>query len=189
MLELEIKMKYTLTGKIDPKNDGTLGWYLEKYEVSARVEYLEADDLELESLEGGSELYIEKHFSCVRNKLFNLIGGPQEFGPNGIYYAGANEHLISLEGAPLKIYNFYSDNNRSLISLEGIGRKYLKEVKNLNLNRCPIFKNILGLCLIKNLTMLVSEQKEIRKMLGFKGEVLEAQEWLIENGYKQFAKL
>jgi len=186
-------LQYSIATRIDRDSDGTLNYYIQKYNIPSQIEYLEADELELTSLEGGDKLlHIEKHFGCTTNKLVNLIGGPQHFGQSASYYCGGNDYLISLEGAPLLINYFSSDNNTSLKTLEGIGRKYLKEVEHLNLKNCRISNNILGLCLIKNLKELYDNSRNqilTKIAFEFKGEVLEAQEWLIENGYKQLAKL
>lgn len=65
-------------------------------------------------------------------------------------------------------------------------------------DNCPIESNVLGLILIKNLEKFSFEdfkgevhpvQNIINKHLKGSRDVLECQEELIENGYKQYAKL
>lgn len=156
---------------------------------------------------------VVNEFICSNTHLISLEGAPIECqtfycninmlqenglkgGPEIVHkvYQCEKCSLTSLMYAPKKVEVFGAQNN-DITSLEGIGRKYLKECKLINLDKNKIQSNILGIVLIKDLTLLTATGETwfyIRKMIEFnkaEKDVLEAQEWLIEQGKKQLAKL
>jgi hypothetical protein len=102
--------------------------------------------------------------------------------------------LTSLEGAPFKTYNFLGSGCTSLRSLEGIGKDYLKEVNDVfSISNTGIKSNILGLLKVRNLKAIsITDDKKLEEIINRHLEtkdIIECQEELIENGYKEFAKL
>lgn len=152
-------------------------------------------------------------FNCSNNQLISLEDAPKECGkfycninmlkenglkggPEIVYdvYQCERCSLTSLMYAPMKVKVFDAQNN-DITSLEGIGRKYLKECQIINLDKNQIQSNILGIVLIKDLKLIDATGETwfyIKKMIDFNKtgkDVLEAQEWLIEQGKKQLAKM
>ena len=73
----------------------------------------------LTSLEGGPQS-VGMHFDCYNNRLTSLEGGPQSVG---MHFGCSNNPLTSLKGAPQSVDgNFYCEDT-SLTSLEGAPRK------------------------------------------------------------------
>jgi hypothetical protein len=106
--------------------------------------------------------------------------------------------LNTLDGSVMKVNLLDCEDCPELTSLSGIGRKYLKEINTLYLTT-TITSSVLGLFLVKNLTQLnynKFENENLATVLiacgNMKGEgkdVLEMKEYLISNGYKEYAKL
>lgn len=137
-------------------------------------------------------------FSMYGTGLTSLENGPVEAKR---YHANYNS-ISSLEYGPMKCEGFQAFNN-DLISLEGIGRKYLKECKELDVGFNPFKSNLLGVFLVKGLDSLTLFQPsdvngfvvELKKVCRIiydhfeEKDLLECQEELISKGYKDYAKL
>jgi len=127
-------------------------------------------------------------------ELFNmdLIRLPVKFGKVGGSFSCFDNKLTSLEGAPSQVGRYFACSYNQLTSLVGI-HKIIKSCKEIYLYGNPIKEGGLGLLLIKDLEIIVSELPAleiIRKYLG-KGKrgMIDCQTELIKAGYKDFAKL
>lgn len=151
---------------------------------------------DISSLEGSPRI-VRGQFSIIDGyNLTSLKGGPLEAQK---FECSENRHLISLEGAPQIVHEYFDASFCKITSLEGIGRKYLKDCKELDVGGNPITSNILGVILIKNLEDFYCDSQIFKSNKRFKKifvdfnrnghQVLECQEWLIENGFKELAKL
>jgi hypothetical protein len=140
---------------------------------------------------------------CCRNNLLTSLEFCASYVGEG--FDCANNEITSLEYAPEKIGRSFFCGQNPISSLSGIGRKYLKEIPGgiLNTYGCPIVSNVLGIFLIKGLTQfrMVSEigsskldqrykvHKLLRRLIEEETDILDAQEELITNGFKEYAKL
>lgn len=152
-------------------------------------------------------------FYCSGTQLISLEGAPKECdefycninmlkddglkgGPEIVHkvYQCEKCSLTSLMYAPMKVEVFDAEDN-IITSLAGIGRKYLKNCTLMNLEKNKIQSNILGLVIVEDLSVLniFGENRFFcLKMLEFAKngrDVLEAQEWLLDQGKKELAKM
>ena len=145
---------------------------------------------ELASLNGAPSR-VNGSFYCAHNKLTSLKGAPSHVG--GGFYCRGNE-LTSLEGAPSHVGGgFYCANNK-LTSLKDV-HKHIAEIKGIFYAiENPIESHVLGLLLIKGVTRVYLDNKQVAEILNRhlgKGRagMLMAQEELIEAGLEEFAQL
>ena len=131
------------------------------------------------------------NFSCHSNKLTSLEGAPSHV--DGGFYCSDNE-LTSLEGAPSHVGgDFYCSYNK-LTSLKDV-YKHITEIKGIFYAlKNPINSHVLGLLLIKGVTEVRLDNKQVTEILNRhlgKGRagMLMAQEELIEAGLEEFAQL
>jgi hypothetical protein len=145
----------------------------------------------LTSLEGApSSTHDFLCFSC--NSLTSLKGAPTN-STHKFDCSFCND-LSSLEGAPSSTHNFDCSYCSSLTSLKGIGKDYLTVINEIFYgDKSGIKSNILGLLKVKNLKVLsITDDKKLEEIINRHlktKNILECQEELIENGYKEFAKL
>ena len=146
---------------------------------------------ELISLEGAPS-HVDGGFLCSNNKLTSLEGAPSHVC--GGFYCSHNE-LTSLEGAPSHVNgNFDCAYNNKLTSLKDV-HKHITEIRGkfYAVNN-PIESHVLGLLLIKGVTEVRLDNKQVEEILNRhlgKGRagMLMAQEELIEAGLEEFAQL
>ena len=111
------------------------------------------------------------------------------------YFDCSNRGIITLKFAPKYVGGYFNCYNTKITSLKGIGKDYLKEVKGIiYLNDCHELKsNMLGLLLVKGLQRIYFDNNEIEEIFNrhLQGErdILDAQEELITEGFKEYAKL
>ena len=126
-------------------------------------------------------------FSCRNNKLTNLKGGPDMVLQK---YTAADNQISSLEGMPSKVGVFDLRDNK-LTSLEGI-HKIIKSADAIILTKNPIKSHILGLLKIKSLQWVKFDDETVENIMneGLKsGDILKAQQELIDAGFEEMAKL
>ena len=126
-------------------------------------------DKELTSLEGAPS-YVRRSFSCINNQLTSLRGAPSHIG--GHFYCSCNR-LTSLK-----------DVHKQIVEIRGIFECRIN----------PIESHVLGLLLIKGVTEVRLDNKQVEEILNRhlgKGRagMLMAQEELIEAGLEEFAQL
>ena len=150
----------------------------------------DCDNNEFISLEGGPSR-VDGSFSCHHNQLTSLKGAPSHVGAD---FSCSNNQLASLQGAPCRVVgNFYCTSNR-LTSLKDVHRQ-ITEIRGVFACRQnPIKSHVLGLLLIKGITEIQLDHKQVGEILNKhlgKGRVgmLMAQEELIEAGLEEFAQL
>lgn len=147
-----------------------------------------ATNCKLTSLEGLKSRWLEE-LDVSDNELTSLKGLPEDI--NNLDASG--NKLTSLEGLSPHAVECNLRKNKTLTSLEGIGTKYLKSCKELNLQGCPITKNALGLVLIHGLERFLADFKGseiIHKYIGGGHDaVIDCQHELIEAGYEDLAEL
>ena len=139
----------------------------------------------------GAPSHVGGGFYCRGNGLTSLEGAPSHVG--GGFYCSSNE-LTSLKGAPSHVGGgFYCYNNK-LTSLKDV-HKHITEIKGIFYAiRNPIKSHVLGLLLIKGVTEVHLDNKQVAEILNRhlgKGRagMLMAQEELIEAGLEEFAQL
>jgi len=144
----------------------------------------------LTSLEGAPR-HIDVGIYCSHNELTSLEGAPSHV--NGNFDCTYNE-LTSLEGAPSRVDGNFSCSVNKLASLKDV-HKHITEIRGkfYALNN-PIKSHVLGLLLIKGVTEVRLNNKQVKEILNRhlgKGRVgmLMAQEELIEAGLEEFAQL
>lgn len=144
----------------------------------------------LTSLEGAPR-HVGAHFDCGRNQLTSLEGAPRHVGDD--FYCYHNQ-LTSLQGAPRHVGgSFYCPNNK-LTSLKGVHKQIAEIQGRFACTQNPIESHVLGLLLIKGITEIHLDHKQVREILNRhlgKGRagMLQAQEELIEAGLEEFARL
>ena len=144
----------------------------------------------LTSLEGAPS-HVSGNFDCSVNKLTSLEGAPSHVSGN--FYCSVNK-LTSLEGAPSHVGGDFYCSYNELTSLKDV-YKHVTEIKGIfYANENPIESHVLGLLLIKGVTEVRLDNKQIEEILNRhlgKGRagMLMAQEELIEAGLEEFAQL
>ena len=130
-------------------------------------------------------------FYCSYNELTSLTGAPSHVG--GHFYCYYNE-LASLAGAPSHVGSAFYCYNNELASLKDV-YKHVTEIKGIfyAVNN-PIKSHVLGLLLIKGVTEVRLDNRQVGEILNRhlgKGRagMLMAQEELIEAGLEEYAKL
>jgi len=135
---------------------------------------------------------IKVNFSCSHTKITSLEFAPQYVGG---YFSCFGTKITTLEFAPQYVGGSFGCSDTKITSLKGIGKDYLKEVKGIiYLNDCHELKsNMLGLLLVKGLQRIYFDNNEIEEIFNrhLQGErdILDAQEELITEGFKEYAKL
>ena len=144
----------------------------------------------LTSLDGAPS-HVGNDFYCYSNWLTSLEGAPSHVGGN--FYCSYNK-LTSLTGTPSHVGgSFYCDDNE-LTSLKDV-HKHITEIKGeFYAIKNPIKSHVLGLLLIKGVTGVHLDNKQVAEILNRhldKGRagMLMAQEELIEAGLEEFAQL
>jgi len=111
----------------------------------------------------------------------------------GGFYCAYNE-LTSLEGAPSHVDGYFNCSVNELTSLKDV-HKHITEIRgNFYAVNNPIKSHVLGLLLIKGVTRVYLDNKQVEEILNRhfgKGRagMLMAQEELIEAGLEEFAQL
>ena len=145
---------------------------------------------ELTSLEGAPS-HVNGNFDCSVNLLTSLEGAPSHVGG---YFSCSVNNLTSLDGAPSHAGGSFYCAFNELTSLKDV-HKHIAEIKG---EFCavanPINSHVLGLLLIKGVTKVQLDNKQVEEILNRhfgKGRVgmLMAQEELIEAGLEEFAQL
>ncbi len=145
---------------------------------------------ELTSLVGAPS-HVGAHFYCSHNELTSLVGAPSHVGAH--FYCSANK-LTSLNGAPSHVNGNFDCSLNKLTSLKDV-YKHIAEIKGkFYAIENPIKSHVLGLLLIKGVTGVHLDNKQIEEILNKhlgKGRagMLMAQEELIEAGLEEFAQL
>jgi hypothetical protein len=142
----------------------------------------------LTSLEGAPK-EVGGNFFCSFNQLTSLKDAPSKVGGS---FSCLYNQLTSLEGAPEEINGAFNCHDNKLTSLKDI-HKQIKKIDGIFFaNTNPIKSHILGLLLIKGITKVKLDNKEvediINKYLGI-GDIFSAQEELIDAGLEEYAKL
>jgi len=138
----------------------------------------------------GAPSHVGGSFYCSSNELTSLEGAPSHVG--GDFSCSVNQ-LTSLEGAPSHVGSFYCSYNK-LTSLKDV-HKHIAEMKGaLYASDNPIKSHVLGLLLIKGVTEVYLDNKQVKEILNRhlgKGRagMLMAQEELIDAGLEEFAQL
>ena len=136
---------------------------------------------------------IKGDFDCSDIHLISL-----EFAPQSVegYFDCSRTNITSLEFAPKFVGGFFNCSSTKITSLKGIGKNYLKEVKDyIGFLSCRELKsNMLGLLLVKGLQEIeFNIKEEIEKIfnrhLTGERDILDCQEELITKGFKEYAKL
>ena len=144
----------------------------------------------LTSLEGAPSC-VGGGFYCSYNQLTSLEGAPSRV--NGGFDCAYNE-LTSLAGAPSRVNGNFNCSNNELASLKDV-YKHVTEIKGkFYAIKNPIKSHVLGLLLIKGVTEVRLDNKQVKEILNShlgKGRagMLMAQEELIEAGLEEFAQL
>ena len=131
------------------------------------------------------------NFFCANNRLTSLEGAPSHV--DGYFNCSVNE-LTSLAGAPSHVGGDFSCYNNELTSLKDV-YKHVTEIKGtFYAIKNPIKSHVLGLLLIKGVTEVRLDNKQVEEILNRhfgKGRagMLMAQEELIEAGLEEFAQL
>ena len=112
-----------------------------------------------------------------------------------VNFSCSHTKITSLEFAPQYVGGSFGCSDTKITSLKGIGKDYLKEVKGIiYLNDCHELKSsMLGLMLVKELQRIYFDNNEIEEIFNrhLQGErdILDCQEQLITEGFKEYAKL
>ena len=136
--------------------------------------------------------YVGGNFSCDTTDITSLKFAPKHVGGN--FNCGSTK-ITSLEFVPQSVGGSFGCSDTKITSLKGIGKDYLKEVRGeIYLNDCHELKsNMLGLMLVKGLLGIEFNNNEIEEIFNrhLQGErdILDCQEELITNGFKEYAKL
>ena len=144
----------------------------------------------LTSLEG-TPSHVDGGFNCSNNELTSLVDAPSHVG--GIFYC-SNNNLTSLEGAPSRVDGYFNCSNNELTSLKDV-HKHIAEIKGIFYAiENPIESHVLGLLLIKGITEVRLDNKQVKEILNrhlgkWRAGMLMAQEELIEAGLEEFAQL
>ncbi len=144
----------------------------------------------LTSLEGVPR-HIDVGIYCSYNKLTSLEGAPSHVGGD---FDCSHNNLTSIEGAPSHVDGGFSCSHNKLTSLKDV-HKHITEIKGIVCAlKNPINSHVLGLLLIKGITKVRLDNKQVEEILNRhlgKGRVgmLMAQEELIEAGLEEFAQL
>ena len=133
-------------------------------------ELFEEEERSILSVMGKQPMHFNGHFSCSIKKL------------------------TSLKGAPSSVSGYFSCYNNKLTSLHNIHKQIKKIYRYANFIRNPIKSHVLGLLLIKGVTEVKLDNKQVEEILNRylgKGRagMLMAQEELIEAGLEEFAQL
>ena len=130
-------------------------------------------------------------FNCSDTRLTSLKGAPSHV--DGYFYCSDNR-LTSLEGAPSHVGGSFSCSVNKLASLKDV-QKHITEIRGkFYAVGNPITSHVLGLLLIKGVTRVYLDNKQVEEILNRylgKGRagMLMAQEELIEAGLEEFAQL
>ncbi len=131
------------------------------------------------------------NFKCSNSRLASLEGAPSRV--NGDFYCYNNE-LASLAGASSHVGGDFYCYNNLLTSLKDV-HKIFDEVKGVfDVRGNSIKSHVLGLLLIKGVTRVYLDNKQVEEILNRhlgKGRagMSQAQEELIEAGLEEFAQL
>ena len=181
-------------GFADREARGQLSYYMLDKRIPKHIGKLEADAVDLTSLQGGPERVLTI-FNVKDNNLRDLKGGPTHVGT----YFCRNNGLTSLEGAPEFCGTFNCADN-DITSLAGIGSKYLQRCNDLVLTHNPIKGRILGTLKIKDLRSLSFDvglpQEAVKAfvillpyLIKTERDILDAQEELLDAGLDDYARL
>ena len=130
-------------------------------------------------------------FNCSDTRLTSLKGAPSHV--DGYFYCSDNR-LVSLVGAPSHVDGSFSCSVNKLTSLKDV-HKHITEIKGkFYAVGNPITSHVLGLLLIRGVTRVYLDDKQVEEILNRqlgKGRagMLQAQEELIEAGLEEFAQL
>lgn len=153
----------------------------------------------LTSLEGGPT-QVDGDFNCCDNNLGSLKGAPRRVGVPGKLggmFICRGCKLTSLEGAPEYVNAAFDCSENKLVSLKNV-HKFIKELRSqFDATKNPIKSHVLGLLLIKGITNIRLDNKQVERILNkYLGKVgsdrsmlLQAQEELMEAGLEEFAQL
>lgn len=192
--------------KKDIRNEKTFDSYntglttLTDIDMSKVTNSLRIGRNKLTSLEGAPTI-LKGTLNLYRNEeVLSLEGCPIRIGRD-LILGGCNIDMSTIEKLPQTIGNLLDFSSSNITGLPGIGRKYVKQCKTIDLSGCiQLESHLLGLCLVKGLNDIPfdrygSTQKTcevLRRFNNFikrKEDVLDVQEELIQAGYKEFAKL
>ena len=128
--------------------------------------------------------------------ITSLKGFPKELKT----FTGYNILITSIDLEPedRALQDFMVPSSR-LETLEGIHKKF-PNLKQIQINSCPIQHNILGLMKLPNLKTIICSQantgtaagtalEHVEYAIKNKESILDTQEWLIKNGLKTYARL
>ena len=130
-------------------------------------------------------------FNCSDTRLTSLKGAPSHV--DGYFNCSVNK-LTSLAGAPSHVGGDFSCSHNELTSLKDV-HKHITEIKGkFYAVGNPITSHVLGLLLIRGVTRVYLDDKQVEEILNRhlgKGRagMLMAQEELIEAGLEEFAQL
>jgi hypothetical protein len=132
--------------------------------------------------------YIGTYFDCSNNKIVSLEHGPIDVGD---YFKCSVNQLVSLEHCPTSVGGFFHCSKNKITDFKNIHKQLKKVGGQFICEYNPIVSHILGLVLIERITRISSKLEPLKllnKHLNEK-DILEAQEELITNKFKEFAKL
>lgn len=135
---------------------------------------------------------VKGRFTCHSLGLISLEGCPEIVGEN---FDASGNNLTSFRYAPKIIKGDCILYNNPVESLEGIGKDYILEVDyQLDIDDCEVKSNMLGILKIKNLQNILFNfntivEAIINKHLKGDRNILKCQKELIQNGFKDYAKL
>ncbi len=130
-------------------------------------------------------------FNCSDTRLTSLKGAPSHV--DGYFYCSDNR-LVSLVGAPSHVDGSFSCSVNKLTSLKDV-HKHITEINGkFYAVGNPITSHVLGLLLIRGVTRVYLDDKQVEEILNRhfgtgRAGMLMAQEELIEAGLEEFAQL
>lgn len=166
---------------------------LTDFDLSEIVNSINVSGNSLSNLEGCPTV-LKGSLNVSRNKVpLSLKGCPKKIGRD---LNLSNCELLDLDELPLIIGNQLTLWNSKITSLEGIGKRYVRSCKHIDLQRCDYLKsNILGLLTVKKLIDIDCDRESqplriiSRAILSGDHDIMEVREELIQAGFKEFAKL
>jgi hypothetical protein len=134
---------------------------------------------------------VSGNFVANRSNLTSMIGFPREVGGN--VYVEYVSSLSSIEGIPLMIGLDLLCKQANFKSLAGIDKMVKQIGRGVDFYQKPTPTHILGLLLISNLSYINIDEggpidNIMSKYIGT-GDIISAQDELIEAGFKEQAKL
>ena len=137
------------------------------------------------------------YFDIGSNNLTSLEGCPNEVGDR---FSCSSNPLTGLEGCPIKVGSYFACTGTNVTSLQGFGEMFRYGwIKGRLYLPDTLKSHLLSVILIPELTRIDfwSSNKHLQKveeivnkhLASKEKDLLECQDELIENGFKEFARL